>query len=197
MGRMGYSSAAILEEVRIRHFVETPGRDAEIALREMNASPALIEAIKSNQNAASPTEMANLSRAAEATAESRRVAQQSADQQLAEQQAAEQEAEARKANSPQPLVVAELPRQPAITFLTPSEKAAAARAEEAAREAAREQYCLDHPVECETLRVARQTQSDANEALRDAREARRSAEEAKRNVDSLKWKLQVEQGLNP
>ncbi len=56
MLRSGCSSATVLQDVATRHFVGTLDLEAEIRIREVNASPALIQALKSGNYAASEQE---------------------------------------------------------------------------------------------------------------------------------------------
>jgi hypothetical protein len=57
MLRSGYSSDDVIRELSTRHFGEAYSADVEKELARYKASPALIEALKSNKYAASPDEM--------------------------------------------------------------------------------------------------------------------------------------------
>lgn len=58
MLRSGYTSETILRDLSARHFADKVDPTAEKQLREANASPALLDALKSGNNAASPAEVA-------------------------------------------------------------------------------------------------------------------------------------------
>lgn len=175
MLRSGYSSEAILEDLKSRHLAETLNSEWEEQLRKDNASPALISALKSGNNAASHDEKVELKRfQEEQTAEAKRIVKETAEQEL-------------RAQQKQAIVV--VPAQTGPDFKTPSEIEAEKRAAKIAEVAARKAYCEAHPVECETLEAIQSARGDAQRASGEARQARSE-------LDSLKTSLWL-QGVTP
>jgi hypothetical protein len=94
MLRSGYSSETILRDLSVRHFAGTFDLAAEEQLRQSNASSALIDALKSGNNAASEEELA---KARKRIADAEIAAKELAEQELAEQKIEAQSAAAQKA----------------------------------------------------------------------------------------------------
>jgi hypothetical protein len=148
MLRSGYSSQAILEDLKTRHFAETLSPEAEDELKKTNASPALIEALKSGDNQASQKEKDERRQFVETQAvEAKRIAKLAVEQQPQHKQA---------------IVV--VPAQTEPDFKTPSEIAREEEAAKAVKIAARKAYCEAHPAECETMEAAEQARVDAQQA---------------------------------
>jgi hypothetical protein len=58
MVKMGYSSQSIMRDLNAKHFLGPLDPSCEAQLRQLNASPALLDALKSGNNAASEEELA-------------------------------------------------------------------------------------------------------------------------------------------
>lgn len=101
----------------------------------------VIAALKSGKNAASLKEMIDR--------------QVFANQQANEAKRMTQEAANRQPRAQQNSQIVVAPAQTRFAFLTPSEIAAKQREAGLAKLAARKQYCLEHPVECEMLQEVR------------------------------------------
>jgi Xaa-Pro aminopeptidase len=151
MLRAGYSSQALLEDLKTRHFAETLSPELEEELKKANASPALIEALKRSENQASEREKVARQQFAEAQAlEAKRISKETV---------------ARQPRPQQERKIVVVPAQTEPNFKTPSEIAREQEAANAAKIAARKAYCEAHPVECETLAAA-QAAREAAESLR-------------------------------
>jgi hypothetical protein len=95
MLRSGYTSETILRDLPNRHFADKVDPTADKELREANASPALIDALKSDNNAASAEEVAQArQRIAEGKAAAQKFVQQQKIEALAEQKAIREEEQA-------------------------------------------------------------------------------------------------------
>jgi hypothetical protein len=99
MLRSGCSSEMILRDLSARHFAGTLDLAAEKELRQANASPALLDALKSDNNAASEEELAQARKKiadAKVAAQQEAAAQEAVAREYAAQEAAAQEAVARE-----------------------------------------------------------------------------------------------------
>jgi hypothetical protein len=94
MLRSGYSSETILRDLSVRHFAGTFDPATEEQLRQSNASSALIDALKSGNNAASEEELA---KAHKRIADAEIAAKELAEQDLGKQKIEAQSAAAQKA----------------------------------------------------------------------------------------------------
>lgn len=174
MLRSGFSSETIVREELVGGRVYGSFDAArEKEFKKLNASAALIEALKSGKYAASKEEQLAWQKAVkqQTTAieiERKRIAQQAAEQQPP---------------APRNTEIVVVPEQaPPISFKTPSEIEAEKKTAKAAEIAARKKYCEEHPIECETLRAAQS--------------AREDAAQTQRELQSLKTSLWM-QGVSP
>jgi hypothetical protein len=131
MLRSGYSSDTILRDLSTRHFADTINPAAEKQLIQANASPALLDALRNGNNAASEKELAQ---ARQRLAEGRFAAQQAVSQRDAAEKAA--------AHSSSQIVVARDSAREGN-----DERARYAASPQGKREA-RAQWCAEHPTEC-------------------------------------------------
>jgi hypothetical protein len=200
MLRCGDSSESILRNLSVRHFAGRVDPTAEKKLREANASPALIAALKSGNNAASAGEVAQARQLANAQKAfvQKRIAVLEASQQAARMPPNRQIVVAQMPGTDQ---TALLPSEKAaaelhpnlnpeeLGSLLPSEKVAAnatkGAAIAAAQAAARAEWCAAHPVECaqeEAKARAREEAAREEAAHQEADEVKRKYESAIREV---------------
>ena len=152
MLRSGYSSETILTDLSARHFADTLDSAAEKQLREAKASPALLDALKSGNNTASPEEVAQ---ARKRIAEGKIAAQQAAAQHADTQQVAAD-------RNAQIVVARDSAREEADAhFATEAARAYAATPQ--GRREARARWCAEHPIECEAQRAAQAAQRAESE----------------------------------
>ncbi len=147
MLRSGYSSETILKDLSVRHFADTLDLETEKQLMQANASPALLHALKSGSNTASPHEVAEARQ---------RIAQAKIAAQAAAQHADTQQAVA--SPNTQIVVARDSARAEADAHFA-AEAARAYAATPQGRREARARWCAEHPIECEAQRAEGEIQS--------------------------------------
>lgn len=155
MLRSGFTSETILRDLSDRHFADKVDPTAEKELTEANASPALIDALKSGDNAASKEEVAQArQRITEGKAAAQKFVQQQKIEALAEQKAIREKEQA------------------------------AAQAEAERRAAQARSEAEDTKREAERAKRAAAEKRDSKRQVEEAEDAKREAEEDKRQPES-------------
>jgi hypothetical protein len=214
----GYSSETVLRVLSNRHFAGDLNPAAEKELTNVNASPSLIDALKSGNYSASSQEMARareLASAQKVWVQKTIAAQEDASRQIAPQQsrntriivapAPAGDSAARWANSGPPSALDRQNAAMSASFEREFDHRTQAEKQEAAR-AARENWCREHPVECaqmeekEAMARREEEKKRAEEEKEDAERAKRvrdlesQAQQARYNVDSARSSLESSRG---